>query len=58
MSPFKSFRDNGAFASVGNNALFSSLSQLEFLWYNEIETVTLIEQILAKSKQPHYYFRM
>ena len=44
--------NNPVLANVGGHALFASLSQLEDLWYNEIRTVHLIEELSKHSEDP------
>ena len=41
--------------SIGNNALFASLAQLETLWHTEIEVIALMKKIIRNGKTTHHY---
>ena len=40
------------FGDFGGHDLFASVSQLEDLWYNEKQTVSIIEEVLEIMKDP------
>ena len=37
---------------IGGHELFSSLAQVKLLWYNELETVQILEKIVDKLDDP------
>ena len=42
----------GVFGDFGGHDLFTSVSQLEDFWYNEKQTVSIIEKVLEIMKDP------
>ena len=53
--PFNGYDHCRVNGSIGNNALFASLAQLEILWHTEIEVVALMEKIIRNGKTKHHY---
>ena len=53
--PFNGNDQSWVNGSIGNNALFASLAQLEILWHTELEVIALMEKIIKNGKTKHHY---
>ena len=53
--PFNGNDHSWVNGSIGNNALFASLAQLEILWHTEIAVVALMEKIIRNGKTKYHY---
>ena len=48
----------GVMGKIGGNDLFASLAQLEILWYNERDTIIVMDRIATKWKDMPGFFHM